>query len=62
MIPCLGQWVKGSGMAVAAVSQIQSLAWEFPYAVGVALKRKNKSSQLYEIGSVSMLILHMKNL
>ena len=44
MIPSLAQWVKGSSIATtmvwgAAVAQIQSLAWELPYAAGEA-KRK----------------------
>ena len=38
------QRVKGSGVAaaaaqVSAVAQIQSLAWEFPYGLGVAIKK-----------------------
>ena len=33
------QWVKGSGVA-AAVAQIQSLAWELPYNMGVAMKKR----------------------
>ena len=33
------QWVKGSSMATAA-AWIQSLTWELPYAMGVAIKRK----------------------
>ena len=33
-------------MAVAAVSQIQSLAWEFPYAVGVAIKTNKQIKNL----------------
>ena len=38
----------GSGLAVwlwcrrAAANPIQSLAWEFPYAAGAALKRKDE--------------------
>ena len=41
-IPSLVQWVKGSNVAAAAVQaaamvQIQSLAWEFPQAMGVAI-------------------------
>ena len=36
-IPGPAQWVKGS--CVAAVGQIQSLAWECPYALGVAMKK-----------------------
>ena len=35
------QSVKGSSIA-AVVAQIQSLAWELPYAVGVAVKKKKK--------------------
>jgi len=36
------QWVKGSPIAalVAAVAQIQSLAWEHPHAASVAIKKK----------------------
>ena len=43
-IPGLTQWVKGSGAAVAVVAAapIRPLAWEPPYAVGVAQKRKKK--------------------
>ena len=41
-IPSLVQWVKGSCIATAKaelvfVVQIQSLAWELPYALGVAI-------------------------
>ena len=32
-------------VAVAAVAPIQPLAWEPPYALGVALKSKNKTKQ-----------------
>ena len=44
-IPCPVQWVKGSSIAkavvwVTAVAQIQPLARELPYAVGVAIKKK----------------------
>ena len=43
------QWVKGSGVATAAgsvtaVAQIQSLAWELPYATSAVLKQ-NKAKQ-----------------
>ena len=41
-IPCLVQWVKGSG--VAAVTRIQFLAQELLYATGVAIKNKKRSS------------------
>ena len=42
------QWVKGTGIAAAAVrvtvvAQIQSLAWELPYAMGEAIKNVYKS-------------------
>ena len=30
---------------LAAVALIQPLAWELPYAMGTALKRKNKKAQ-----------------
>ena len=47
MVPRLAQWVKGSDVAtgvalVAATAQIQSLAQELPYAVGIAIKNKEK--------------------
>ena len=32
------QWVKGSSVA-EAVAWSQSLAWEFPYALAVAIKK-----------------------
>ena len=35
-MPSLAQWVKGSGVA-AAMAWIQSLTWEPPYAMGVAI-------------------------
>ena len=54
--PCCGsvgsilspmQWVKGSGVAAAvtytACAGIRPLAWEFPYAMGAAIKKKKKS-------------------
>ena len=37
MIPSLAQWVKIYGVATT-VAQIQSLAWELPYAKGVTIK------------------------
>ena len=48
-IPGPAQWVKGSGtvtavVQVAAEAWIQSLAWELPYAAGVALKKKTLNS------------------
>ena len=43
-IPSLVQWVKrfcvaAASAQVAAVAQIQSLAQELPYALGVAIKK-----------------------
>ena len=38
-MPSLAQWIKGSSLATA-VAQIRSLAWEFPYVSGVAIKKK----------------------
>ena len=38
-VTSLVQWVKGSQVAAAA-ARIQSLAWELPYAVDVAIKFK----------------------
>ena len=48
LIPSLEQWVKGSGVAIAAAqvtaeAQIQALAWELSYAMGVARKSQNKN-------------------
>ena len=58
LVPCLAaQWVKdptlpwsygighrhGLDLTVAAV--IQLLAWEFPYAIGAALKSKKKKKK-----------------
>ena len=42
-IPDLAQWVKVSDVAtvvaqVTAAVQVQSLAWELPYATGTAIK------------------------
>ena len=47
-IPGLYQWVKDPVLPwlwcrSAATAPIRPLAWELPYAVGVALKRQNKS-------------------
>ena len=36
------QWVKGSGVAAAAMAQIQSLAWELPYATDVVIKKEKE--------------------
>ena len=32
---------------VAATAQIQSLAWEFPCAMGTAIKKKKKDTNMY---------------
>ena len=42
-IPGLVQWVKEFSIAAAA-AQIQSLAQELPYAIGVAIKKKGMGS------------------
>ena len=44
-IPGLDQWVKDLALLwrwgrLATAAQIQPRAWEFPYAMGVALKKK----------------------
>ena len=49
-IPGLAQWVKVLALLwlwyrLAAVALIQSLAWEPPYALGVALKRQKKKKK-----------------
>ena len=36
------QWVKGSSIATAAAAQIQFLAQELSYAMGVAIKKKEE--------------------
>ena len=54
-IPGQAQWVKGSSVATAvsqfaAVAQIWSLAWEFPYAMGAAITTKtihSKNNKIY---------------
>ena len=47
-IPGFAQWFKDPVLLwlwcrLAAAAPIRPLAWELPYAVGVALKRKNKN-------------------
>ena len=37
---------------LAAAALIQPLVWELPYAVGVALKSKNKTKQVGEYSQV----------
>ena len=44
-MPGLAQWIKGSGIATA-VTQIQSLARELPYAKGAGIKNSQPTSQL----------------
>ena len=46
-IPGLSQWVKDPALCElwcrpAAAAPIQSLAWELPYAAGVALQKERK--------------------
>ena len=48
--PSPAQWVKGSGVATAlasvkATAQIQSLAWECPFAADAAIKKKKKKKK-----------------
>ena len=43
-VPTVAHWVKDAAVAqFVAVAQIQSLAQEFPYATGAAIKKKKKS-------------------
>ena len=49
-IPGLAQWVKGPALLwlwcrLAATALIRPLAWEPPYATGVALKRPKKKKK-----------------
>ena len=44
LIPGLAQWVKDPAFLVAT-APIQPLAWKFPYAAGVALKRRRKKKK-----------------
>ena len=49
LVPAPVQWVKESGIAAAAVwvavdAQIQSLAKEFPCAMGIAIQKTNKQT------------------
>ena len=51
-IPSLAQGVKGSSVAAAemwvtAAAQIQSLAWDLPCAVGVAIKKSPSSDRCF---------------
>ena len=53
------QWVKGSGVAaaaveVAAVVQTQSLARELPYAAGVTFRKKKKKSVHFSTASARL--------
>ena len=48
-IPSPVQWIKGSRIA-AAVTQIQSLAQELPYAMGAEIEKKKNSMMSTESG------------
>ena len=43
------QWVKNPTAAawVAAMAQVQSLAWELPYARDAAIKKKKKNGMMH---------------
>ena len=48
LVPALAQWVEDPAWLwlwcrLVAVALIQPLAWEIPYATGVALKKQKKS-------------------
>ena len=50
LIPGLAQWAKDQALLwlwcrLAAAAVIRPLAWELPYAMGVALKRKEKEKK-----------------
>ena len=50
LIPSQAQWVKGSGVAAAAVcvvaeAKIQSLARELPCSLGMAIKLKKTNKE-----------------
>ena len=47
-IPGPAKWVAGSGV-VAAAAQIQSLAWELPYVVGMGTRKTNKNKNHWRI-------------
>ena len=51
LMPAPVQWVKGSGVSKAA-AQIQSLAWELPYVMDVAIKLKRKNKKEHSNGIV----------
>ena len=56
-IPVLSQWVKDLVWLwhrLVATAGIRPLAWEFPYALGMTLKRKKKKRQ-DNLGSLSLL-------
>ena len=51
LIPALTHWVKDLVLLwhrLAAAAPIQTLAWELPYATGVALKRKKRKRHIYQ--------------
>ena len=70
MTPSLGQSVKKSGGAAAvawvtAVAQIQSLAWEPPFAMGAAIKKSHIFGMFFSISLilfVGLIILISKKL
>ena len=54
-IPGLTQWVKDLVLVrlwcrPAGVAPIQPLAWESPYAMGAALKKKLKKKRIIKVG------------
>ena len=58
-IPGLAQWVKDPELLwlwcrLAAAALIQPLAWELPYAKGVAVKRKKRKRFIALISRVEM--------
>ena len=65
-IPGLAQWVKDpvllqAVVQVVVVAPIQTLAWELPYAAGVALKRKKEKTKLNHFvptSNISIVVLN----
>ena len=62
LVPCLVQWVKGSGVAIAAVwvtavPWIQCLTWELPYAMSIYIffsiitikEKMDRNTQCYKV-------------
>ena len=61
----LAQWVRiwcgcGRGVATAAVALIGPLAWELPYAAGVALKRRQNKTKQNNPKPLLFLVCHIK--